>query len=112
MRFTCRSYRHNVARALLPGLEILVAAGLIRTVVPEPTRQNVLAGPGNPRVEPEGRHACSNGPEGAHSDKKLYGFRLIPSHKCGPLTSLRVARPERNAVGSKGSGQTALHRSC
>jgi hypothetical protein len=45
-------------------------------------------------------------------EKKEYGFQLIPSHKYGPSTSLRVARPERNAVESKDSGQTALRRSC
>ena len=35
-------YRHQVARALLLGLEILVAADVIRTVALEPTLNNVL----------------------------------------------------------------------
>jgi uncharacterized membrane protein len=35
-------YRHRVARALLLGLEILVAADIIRTVALEPTLRNVL----------------------------------------------------------------------
>lgn len=35
-------YRHRVARALLLGLEILVAADIIRTVALEPTMRNVL----------------------------------------------------------------------
>lgn len=39
---TYRSYRHQVARALMLGLEILVAADIIRTVALEPTLQNVL----------------------------------------------------------------------
>jgi uncharacterized membrane protein len=39
---TYRNYRHQVARALLLGLEILVAADVIRTVALEPTLQNVL----------------------------------------------------------------------
>ena len=37
-----RDYRHRIARALLLGLEILVAADIIRTVALEPTMQNVL----------------------------------------------------------------------
>lgn len=37
-----RNYRHQVARALLLGLEILVAADVIRTVALEPTLGNVL----------------------------------------------------------------------
>jgi uncharacterized membrane protein len=39
---TYKDYRHQVARALLLGLEILVAADVIRTVALEPTMQNVL----------------------------------------------------------------------
>lgn len=39
---TYKSYRHGVARALLLGLEILVAADVIRTVALEPSLQNVL----------------------------------------------------------------------
>jgi uncharacterized membrane protein len=39
---TYQGYRHRVARALLLGLEILVAADIIRTVALEPTLQNVL----------------------------------------------------------------------
>ena len=39
---TYRSYRQDVARALMLGLEILVAADIIRTVALEPTLQNVL----------------------------------------------------------------------
>jgi uncharacterized membrane protein len=39
---TYKSYREQVARALLLGLEILVAADVIRTVALEPTLQNVL----------------------------------------------------------------------
>jgi uncharacterized membrane protein len=35
-------YRHRVGRALLLGLEILVAADIIRTVALEPTPRNVL----------------------------------------------------------------------
>jgi uncharacterized membrane protein len=35
-------YLHRVARALLLGLEILVAADIIRTVALEPTLRNVL----------------------------------------------------------------------
>jgi len=38
---TYRGYRHQVARALLLGLEILVAADIIRTVALEPTLKNV-----------------------------------------------------------------------
>jgi uncharacterized membrane protein len=37
-----KKYRHQVARALLLGLEILVAADVIRTVALEPTLSNVL----------------------------------------------------------------------
>ena len=39
---TYRESRHRVARALLLGLEILVAADSIRTVALEPTLGNVL----------------------------------------------------------------------
>src|SRR5262245_32858896 len=39
---TYTDYRHRVARALLLGLEILVAADVVRTVVLEPTLLNVL----------------------------------------------------------------------
>jgi uncharacterized membrane protein len=39
---TFADYRHRVARALLLGLEILVAADVVRTVVLEPTLLNVL----------------------------------------------------------------------
>jgi uncharacterized membrane protein len=39
---TYTEYRHRVARALLLGLEILVAADVIRTVALEPTLQNVM----------------------------------------------------------------------
>ena len=39
---TYKKYREQVARALLLGLEILVAADVIRTVALEPTLQNVL----------------------------------------------------------------------
>ncbi len=37
------TYRGRVARALLLGLEILVAADIVRTVVVEPTLRNVMA---------------------------------------------------------------------
>jgi uncharacterized membrane protein len=39
---TYRNYRHQVARALLLGLEILVAADVIRTIALEPTLQNAI----------------------------------------------------------------------
>jgi len=39
---TYTDFRHSVGRALLLGLEILVAADIIRTVVLEPTLANVL----------------------------------------------------------------------
>jgi uncharacterized membrane protein len=39
---TYSSYRYQIGRALLLGLEILVAADIIRTVVLEPTLTNVL----------------------------------------------------------------------
>jgi|SRR5262245_2509549 len=41
-RTTYDEFRHSVGRALLLGLEILVAADIIRTVVLEPTVSNVL----------------------------------------------------------------------
>jgi uncharacterized membrane protein len=41
-RATYNDYRNKVGRALLLGLEILVAADIIRTVVLEPTLANVL----------------------------------------------------------------------
>jgi uncharacterized membrane protein len=39
---TYDAYRHQLGRALLLGLEILVAADIIRTVVLEPRLRNVL----------------------------------------------------------------------
>ena len=39
---TYEDYRQRVGRAMLLGLEILVAADIIRTVALEPTMQNVL----------------------------------------------------------------------
>jgi uncharacterized membrane protein len=39
---TYTDFRHRVGRALLLGLEILVAADIIRTVVLEPTLNNVV----------------------------------------------------------------------
>lgn len=39
---TYTDFRHRVGRALLLGLEILVAADIIRTVVLEPTLSNVV----------------------------------------------------------------------
>lgn len=39
---TYQRYRHGIARALLLGLEILVAADVIRTVALEPSLQNIL----------------------------------------------------------------------
>ena len=41
-RTTYNDFRHSVGRALLLGLEILVAADIIRTVVLELTLANVL----------------------------------------------------------------------
>jgi len=38
-----RNYKHGLGRSLLLGLEILVAAGVVRTVALEPTLQNVAA---------------------------------------------------------------------
>ena len=39
---TYRGYRHELARSLLLGLELLVAADIIRTVALEPTLDNVI----------------------------------------------------------------------
>ena len=39
---TYTDFRHRIGRALLLGLEILVAADIIRSVVLEPTLKNVL----------------------------------------------------------------------
>lgn len=39
---TYTDFRHQIGRALLLGLEILVAADIIRTVVLEPTLNNVV----------------------------------------------------------------------
>ena len=39
---TYKNYRQQIARALLLGLEVLVAADIIRTIALEPTLQNVL----------------------------------------------------------------------
>lgn len=39
---TYKSYRHQLARALLLGLELLVAADIIRTVALEPTLMHVV----------------------------------------------------------------------
>lgn len=36
------TYRHNLGRAILLGLELLVAADIIRTVAVAPTLENVL----------------------------------------------------------------------
>jgi uncharacterized membrane protein len=33
----CESYKHQLGRSLLPGLEFLVAVDMIRTVALEPT---------------------------------------------------------------------------
>ena len=41
-RSTYNNYRHTIGRALLLGLEILVAADIIRTVVLQPTVSNVI----------------------------------------------------------------------
>jgi len=41
-RSTYNNYRHTIGRALLLGLEILVAADIIRTVVLQPTASNVI----------------------------------------------------------------------
>lgn len=40
---TYRSYRQNLGRAILLGLELLVAADIIRTVAVDPTLQSVAA---------------------------------------------------------------------
>jgi uncharacterized membrane protein len=37
-----RSYRQDLGRAILPGLELLIAGDIIRTVVVAPTLENVL----------------------------------------------------------------------
>jgi uncharacterized membrane protein len=91
---TYRNYRHQVARALLPGLEILVAADVIRTIALEPTLQNVLIlgllvliptflgwslvieieerWPWQPqRMETEVSHISGKSLDEAHSEKKL-----------------------------------------
>jgi uncharacterized membrane protein len=91
---TYRNYRHQVARALLLGLEILVAADVIRTIALEPTLQNALIlgllvlirtflgwslvieieerWPWKPsRVEIEASHISGKGLEEARSEKKL-----------------------------------------
>ncbi len=90
---TYKNYRQQVARALLLGLEILVAADVIRTVALEPTLQNVLVlgllvlirtflgwslvveieerWPWQPlRVETEGSHAGSKGAREARSEER------------------------------------------
>lgn len=38
-----RSYKHSLGAALLLGLEILVAADVIRTVALEPTLENIIS---------------------------------------------------------------------
>lgn len=38
-----KSYRHSLARSLLLGLEILVAADIVRTVALEPTLPNIAS---------------------------------------------------------------------
>jgi uncharacterized membrane protein len=91
---TYKNYRHQVARALLLGLEILVAADVIRTIALEPTLQNVyILGllvlirtflgwslvieieerwPWQPpRVEVEGGHASGRGSDEAQREKRL-----------------------------------------
>jgi uncharacterized membrane protein len=91
---TYRNYRHQVARSLLLGLEILVAADVIRTIALEPTLQNVFIlgllvlirtflgwslvieieerWPWqSSRVEAEGSHTSSKDSDKAHSEKKL-----------------------------------------
>jgi uncharacterized membrane protein len=91
---TYKNYRHHVARALLLGLEILVAADVIRTVALEPTLENVLIlgllvlirtflgwslvveieerWPWQPqRMEVEGRLISGEDSDEAHSEKKL-----------------------------------------
>ena len=50
---TYKSYRHQLARALLLGLELLVAADIIRTVALEPTLMHVvILGPAGADPEP------------------------------------------------------------
>jgi uncharacterized membrane protein len=91
---TYRNYRHQVARALLLGLEILVAADVIRTIALEPTLQNALIlgllvlirtflgwslvieieerWPWKPsRVETEASHLSGKNLDEARSEKKL-----------------------------------------
>jgi uncharacterized membrane protein len=90
---TYRNYRHQVARALLLGLEILVAADVIRTIALEPTLQNVLIlgllvlirtflgwslvieieerWPWKPRVETEASQLSGKNVDEARSEKKL-----------------------------------------
>jgi len=91
---TYKNYRHQVARALLLGLEILVAADVIRTIALEPTLQNVLIlgllvvirtflgwslvieieerWPWqSSQVEAAGSHASGRGSDEAPSEKKL-----------------------------------------
>ena len=91
---TYKNYRQQIARALLLGLEILVAADIIRTIALEPTLQNVLIlgllvlirtflgwslvveieerWPWQSlRVEAEGGHAGSKGACEAHSDEHV-----------------------------------------
>ena len=90
---TYRNYRHQVARALLLGLEILVAADVIRTIALEPTLQNALIlgllvlirtflgwslvieieerWPWKPRVETEASHLSGKNLDEARSEKRL-----------------------------------------
>jgi uncharacterized membrane protein len=91
---TYRHYRHQVARTLLLGLEILVAADVIRTVALELTLQNVLIlgllvlirtflgwslvveieerWPWQPpRGAGEGSHTYNKGAHAAHSQEKV-----------------------------------------
>lgn len=93
-RTTYRSYRHQVARSLLLGLEILVAADVIRTVALEPTLRNILIlgvlvvirtflgwslvveieerWPWQPRIEPEAAAQTSPaGPAGAQVSERV-----------------------------------------
>ena len=90
---TYRNYRHQVARALLLGLEILVAADVIRTIALEPTLQNALIlgllvlirtflgwslvieieerWPWKPGVETEASHLSGKNLDEARSEKRL-----------------------------------------
>ena len=90
---TYRNYRHQVARALLLGLEILVAADVIRTIALEPTLQNALIlgllvlirtflgwslvieieerWPWKPRVETEASPLSGKNLDEARSEKRL-----------------------------------------